>query len=295
VKHLVGNEQETNRSTSLVHPGGQAVSANFDDKTLHELYLWGFQDAVDAGVGVVMCSYNRINQTYACENDHILNNVLKGELGFQGTVLSDWNAQHDGLLSATAGLDMAMPNSNGFWADGLLVDFVNNGTLERSKLEDKAMRILATWYKFGLDANTTEPLGFGEVLTLTTPHEFVNARDPAAAPSIFQQAQEGHVLVKNVNNALPLKKPKVLSIFGADAFPPPVESPTYFAGLDLFNYNYQSLIDVIAQAYAYGTATPGTINSTLIVGGGSGTNTPPYISTVSNVHGYCVLRFPSFC
>ncbi|KAF1819718.1 glycoside hydrolase family 3 protein [Dissoconium aciculare CBS 342.82] len=279
VKHLVANEQETNRSTSLTHPGGQAVSSNLDDKTLHELYLWPFDDAVEAGVGIVMCSYNRVNQTYACENEHLQKEILKGELGFRGFILSDWNAQHNGLLSATSGLDVVMPTSS-LWDNGQLAGYVTNGSLPRADLEDKALRILATWYKFGLDTNSTAAaLGAGQVSPLTTPHEFVNARDPASAPSIYKQAQEGHVLVKNVNNALPLKKPRVLSIFGQDAFPQTTATPILFAGLDLFSYNFQSLIPVILQAYAYGTATPGTLNGTLTVGGGSGGNTAPYIST----------------
>jgi len=282
VKHLIANEQETNRTTSLTHPGGQAVSSNLDDKTLHELYLWPFDDAVEAGVGVVMCSYNRVNQTYACENEHLAKGVLKGELGFRGFLLSDWNAQHNGLLSATAGLDVVMPTSS-LWDNGQLAGYVTNGSLPRADLEDKALRILATWYKFGLDANTTAPLGAGMTVSITDPHEYVNARDPASAPSIYKQAQEGHVLVKNINNALPLKKPRVLSIFGQDAFPQFTETPITFAGLDLFSYNFQSLLSgvvpLILKAYAYGTATPGTINGTLTVGGGSGGNTAPYIST----------------
>lgn len=75
VKHYVLNEQEHFRS---------GISSNIDDKSLHELYLWPFADAVRAGVGSVMCSYNQINNTYACENSYVLNKLLKNELGFQG-------------------------------------------------------------------------------------------------------------------------------------------------------------------------------------------------------------------
>jgi beta-glucosidase len=67
VKHLVANEQETNRNP--IFAGGKIIestSANLDDRTMHELYLWPFQDLVQAGAGSVMCSYNRINNTYAC-------------------------------------------------------------------------------------------------------------------------------------------------------------------------------------------------------------------------------------
>lgn len=63
---------------------------------MHELYVWPFQDLIYAGAGSVMCSYNRLNQTYACENSKAMNGILKGELNFQGFVVSDWVAQHSG-------------------------------------------------------------------------------------------------------------------------------------------------------------------------------------------------------
>lgn len=82
----------------------ESISSNIDDKTLHELYLWPFADAVRAGVGAFMCSYNQINNSYGCQNSKMMNNILKGELGFQGFVMSDWTAQHTGVASAVAGL-----------------------------------------------------------------------------------------------------------------------------------------------------------------------------------------------
>src|SRR5450755_3919358 len=110
-KHYIGNEQETQRNPSTPMGGNatiQAVSSNIDDRTLHELYLWPFSIAVKAGVSSIMCSYNRMNETYACENSKILNGVLKGELGFQGYVMSDWGATHSGVPAVLAGLDMDM-------------------------------------------------------------------------------------------------------------------------------------------------------------------------------------------
>jgi beta-glucosidase len=90
VKHYIGNEQETDRN-----PLGNvaAVSSNIDDKTIHELYLWPFAEAVRAGAGCIMCSYNRVNNSYACANSKTLNGLLKTELGFEGFVVSDWGAQ----------------------------------------------------------------------------------------------------------------------------------------------------------------------------------------------------------
>jgi beta-glucosidase-like glycosyl hydrolase len=82
----------------------ESGSSNIDDVTMHELYLWPFADAVRAGVGSIMCSYNQINNSYGCQNSKMLNNILKDELGFQGFVMSDWQAQHTGAASALAGL-----------------------------------------------------------------------------------------------------------------------------------------------------------------------------------------------
>lgn len=77
-KHYILNEQERNRDT---------MGSNVNDRVMHELYLWPFADAVNANVASVMCSYNKVNGTYACENDGILNKLLKDELGFQGYVM----------------------------------------------------------------------------------------------------------------------------------------------------------------------------------------------------------------
>ena len=100
VKHYILNEQEKNRET---------MNSVIDDRTLHEMYLWPFVDAVRANVASVMCSYNRIDGKYACENKKIMEELLKGELGFKGYVLTDWNALHSTSDSANAGLDMSMP------------------------------------------------------------------------------------------------------------------------------------------------------------------------------------------
>jgi beta-glucosidase len=104
-KHFIGNEQETQRNPSTTQSGKtiEAISSNIDDRTMHELYLWPFADAVKAGVSAIMCSYNRVNQTYSCQNSKLLNGLLKEELGFQGYVMSDWKATHSGLSSIHAG------------------------------------------------------------------------------------------------------------------------------------------------------------------------------------------------
>lgn len=90
VKHFLGNEQELNRTPD---ENTTSLSSNIDDKTMHELYLWPFADTVHAGAGAIMCSYQRLNNSYGCANSHTLNGLLKTELGFEGFVVSDWGAQ----------------------------------------------------------------------------------------------------------------------------------------------------------------------------------------------------------
>lgn len=94
-------------------------------------------DSIHAGVASVMCSYQRVNGTYGCDNSKTLNGVLKGELGFEGFVLLDWNAIHQ-LTSANAGLDMVMPLGGSFGQN--LTDAVNNGTVTEERLADMATR-----------------------------------------------------------------------------------------------------------------------------------------------------------
>lgn len=100
VKHFILNEQEKNRET---------MNSAIDERVLHELYLWPFSEAVKANVASVMCSYNKFSGKWSCENEHVMNELLKGELGFKGYVLTDWNAQHSTVDSANTGLDMTMP------------------------------------------------------------------------------------------------------------------------------------------------------------------------------------------
>ncbi|OBT72903.1 hypothetical protein VF21_07796 [Pseudogymnoascus sp. 05NY08] len=297
VKHFIGNEQEVNRnpitSTASGGIGGgglsssnpanisqtiESVSSNIDDKTMHELYLWPFADAVHAGSASVMCSYQRINNTYGCHNQKTQNDLLKTELGFEGFVVSDWGAQHAGIASAEGGLDMAMPNGGFFWGkDGSnLTTMVRNGSIPEARLTDMATRIVAAWYQLGQDRDFP-PVSLP--LLYNVSHKAVNARDPASKPILLQGAIEGHVLVKNVNKTLPFKKPKLLSLFGYDAVAPPR------VNLVDANFNYKfgflSNSDFFwRDAFAPPFTNPGQIgpNGTLIVGGGSGGTAPAYIS-----------------
>ncbi|KAI7316870.1 putative glycosyl hydrolase [Hortaea werneckii] len=278
IKHFVANEQETNRNPISTDDGVTlSSSSNVDDQTMHELYVWTFQDLIYAGAGSVMCSYNRLNQTYACENSKAMNGILKGELNFQGFVVSDWVAQHSGIDSANAGLDMAMPTSQ-YWNERQLEEAANTGALNKTRLTDMATRILASWFQFGQDQAL--PLGSGMPPNLLMPHNYTDAKDPESKASLIQQAIEAHVLVKNSNRTLPLKKPKVLSIFGYDA----ISQNTFVPESRLFPQSWEAIGLGLPQLESISSNSPVPDapmlhNGTLIVGGGSGSNTPPYISS----------------
>ncbi|KAI5119701.1 hypothetical protein M0805_003585 [Coniferiporia weirii] len=158
-KHYILNEQEHFRQ-SFEWGLPNALSTNIDDRTLHEIYLWPFAESVRAGVASVMCSYQMVNNSYACGNSKILNGILKDELGFQGFVQSDWLAQRSGVASALAGLDMSMPGDGLRWANGdslwgaQLTKAVLNGSLPVARLNDMVTRVVAAYYQLGQNDST---------------------------------------------------------------------------------------------------------------------------------------------
>lgn len=116
-----------------------------------------------------MCSYNQINNSYGCANSYTLNHLLKNELGFQGFVMSDWQAQHSGVGTALAGLDMSMPGDTVFntgltyWGTNLTIA-VLNGTIPEWRVDDMVTRIMAAYYYVGRDVNYV-PTNFYAVST----------------------------------------------------------------------------------------------------------------------------------
>ncbi|OTA96797.1 glycoside hydrolase family 3 protein [Hypoxylon sp. CO27-5] len=274
-KHYIANEQETNRTPNR---NTSAVSSNLDDSTLHESYLWPFQDALHAGSGAIMCSYNRANNSHSCQNSKLLNGILKTELGFEGLVMSDWRALHAGYHAALAGMDMAMPNGDRFWGAHLM-ESVKNGSVPEARLDDMAIRIISTWYQMGQDDGFPTP-GIGMPATLTLPHEIIDARNVSDKPILFDGAVEGHVLVKNVNNTLPLGKPASLYLAGYSANAPSQNSPAdnIILPIDLryaWHFGYESVMSYIyyiAAIYLGVSIPPPPIapNGTIIGGGGSG-------------------------
>ncbi|MEE2061461.1 glycoside hydrolase family 3 C-terminal domain-containing protein [Rhodococcus artemisiae] len=133
LKHFAANNQETDR---------MRVSADIDPRPLREIYLRGFQRVVeDAQPWTVMCSYNRINGVYSSQNRWLLTDVLRGEWGFGGLVVSDWGAVSDRVAALKAGLDLEMPSTGGR-TDQEIVDAVKAGSLDESVVDVAAGRVV---------------------------------------------------------------------------------------------------------------------------------------------------------
>ncbi|UJR34257.1 hypothetical protein I4U23_021661 [Adineta vaga] len=204
-KHYICNEQESNRTYHPKTGPSQGYSANLDDKTMHEIYLWPFMDSVAAGAGSVMCSYNQVNGTQACQNDKTLNGLLKDELGFQGNVMSDWGATKVGLESALGGLDVNMPGSDDLMGYSLLQD-IKNGSLSEARVTDMVVRIMAPYFLLGQD-QSYPPLNL--TYDAIRDHRIINQEVGTA----------GMILLKNINHALPFNTDtdKYYSIYGSAA------------------------------------------------------------------------------
>lgn len=250
-KHWILNEQELRRRETDL---GEAISSNVDERALHELYVFPFMNALREGAGSIMCSYQRANHSYGCQNSKLLNGILKTELGFEGFVVSDWDGQKSGVASANAGLDVTMPSA-GFWGDKLL-EAVNNGTVDEDRLDDMATRLLAAWFLLHQEKGYPPPA----IYSHTQQHPPVDVQADHAQ-LIREIGAAGTVLVKNVNRTLPLKTPRFLCIYGYDAVvkASPWENPDRFNGGYEVNFGWN------------------TLNGTLISGGGSGSTTPPYV------------------
>lgn len=270
-KHYIMNEQEHFRSPGNFGDFGfvDAISSNLDDKTLHELYLWPFADAVRAGTGSIMCSYNKVNNSQGCQNSYLQNYILKGELGFQGFIMSDWDAQHSGVASTFAGLDMTMPGDTdfnsglSFWGPNLTLSVIN-GTLPQWRLDDAATRIMAAYYYVGRD-EASVPVNFNSWSKDTYGYQNFYAKAGYGLINqhvdvrmdhfryIRRAAAKSTVLLKN-NGVLPLSgTEKFTAVFGDGA------------GEAKYGPN--------------GCPDRGCDNGTLAMGWGSGTADFPYLIT----------------
>ncbi|MFJ6158755.1 glycoside hydrolase family 3 C-terminal domain-containing protein [Pseudarthrobacter sp. NPDC092184] len=199
VKHFAANNQETDR---------MRVSSDVDERTLREIYFPAFERVVrDSSPTTVMCSYNRINGTYASENTWLLTDVLRKEWGFRGAVVSDWGAVSNRVAALKAGLDLEMPGTDGA-TTAEIIAAVNDGSLDPSYLDTSAKRIAALQQLTALDDT--------DVAAIDIQAHHALARR-AAANSI--------VLLRNESTTLPLGPGVNVAVLGEFA-----EKPRYQGG-----------------------------------------------------------------
>ncbi len=205
LKHYAVNNQEFRRMT---------IDAIVDERALREIYLTGYEIAVKgAQPWTVMCSYNKVNGTYACENPYLMTEMLKKEWGHEGLVVTDWGAMNERVEGLKAGVELEMPGApNG--NDAKIVAAVKAGQLDESVLDRAVERLLALIFK----ADETLKQDF--------------TYDPQAHHALARRvAGEGAVLLKNEGNLLPLEKTASFALIGRFA-----KNPRYQgAGSSLMN------------------------------------------------------------
>ena len=190
IKHFAANNQEYRRMSS---------SSEVDERTHSEIYFPAFETAVkNAQPYTFMCSYNQINGTFASENKWLLTDVLRGEWGFKGYVMSDWGAVNDRVKGLEAGLELEMPASGGD-NDAMIVKAVKDGALEEKILDQAVERILRIIFEYADHRK---------------PQEFTMEKDHEEAQHI---AEESMVLLKNENHILPLKTSEKAAFIGGFA------------------------------------------------------------------------------
>jgi len=187
LKHYALNDQESGRTT---------LNVKIDDQSARMSDLLALQIAKEEGnPGAVMCSYNRVNGVYACENSYLLNEVLKKDWGFKGWVMSDWGATHSTVAAANAGLDQqsGVPFDLSDYFGPPLKEAVLNGWVPQARLDDMARRVLHAMFEHGV---VDHPVAVEPGKIDFNAHAAVSLKD----------AQEGMVLLKNSANVLPLDK-----------------------------------------------------------------------------------------
>jgi|KBSMisStandDraft_5_1062788.scaffolds.fasta_scaffold06135_5 beta-glucosidase len=187
IKHFAVNDQDTGRIVA---------NSIISKRAMRESDLLAFQIALrDSGAGAIMCSYNRINGTYACENPYTLTDVLKKDFGFKGFVVSDWGGTQSTVKSAMAGLDIEMPGSDSFGAP--LKKAVASGEVPMDRLNDMVHRILRTEFDSGIFDDPPQP----------------ESPDVLRGLEVAQKTEErGAVLLKNSSSQLPLNAASIKSV-----------------------------------------------------------------------------------
>jgi beta-glucosidase len=187
IKHYALNDQESGRN---------AVNVNIDERSARESDLLAFEIGIaKSDVAAVMCSYNRLNGDYACENKYLLTDVLKNDLGFKGFVVSDWQATHSTAKSSAAGLDHEEPGWI-FYGDAMKKE-VEAGKVPQSELDDHVHRILRAMFATGVVDDPQQK----------------SVVDAIGGLEVARKIEEkAIVLLKNDGSQLPLDVSKIHSI-----------------------------------------------------------------------------------
>lgn len=192
VKHFAVNNQETNR---------EYVDARMGERALREIYLPAFKATVQEGQAYsIMGAYNRFRGEYLCENEYMLRDILKGEWGFQGTVMSDWAATHSTVVSANAGLDIEM-GSAGEYEDWFMADALRDSVLSGAVSEDVINEIAARNLRVLLNVKKTDASRKKGAINVEKHRKLM-----------YDVASESIVMLKNSQNVLPIDVSKVGSI-----------------------------------------------------------------------------------
>jgi beta-glucosidase len=184
VKHCALNNSEYQRMT---------ISSEVGERAMREIYFPSFKKAVkEAGTWSLMCSYNKINGTYASANRRLLTEIVKGEWDFEGLIMSDWLATHSTSPAANAGLDLEMPGPARYFGKAL-IEAVKSGKVDAKTIDEKVRRILSVMMKTGaLDGKITSPRKIKDF--------------PTHRKLALEVVAESIVLLKNDKKVLPLKK-----------------------------------------------------------------------------------------
>ena len=194
LKHFALNNQETDRGS---------VDVIADERTMREIYLKPFEAAIkEGGAMCVMPAYNKVNGYYCSENNHLLNEILRGEWGFKGMTVSDWGGTHSTMGAALGGLCVQMTGDNYFGQ--ALIDSVRNGALNESVVDAKVREILRL--RFAI-----EPVPEDVANTIMT-------SQPETQQVAYEIAQKSIVLLKNEAGNLPIAKDvKKIAVIGQNA------------------------------------------------------------------------------
>lgn len=235
LKHFAANNQEWRR---------MSISAEIDERTLREIYLAAFETVVKkAQPWTIMCSYNRINSVYSCENDWLLNKVLRDEWGFEGLVMTDWGAMDERVPSLKAGLDLEMPDCHGE-TDKLIVKAVQSGELEEPVLDTAVERILTMVDKYLTARKGIDPASMVHPL----PSSVERGYDVAAHHALARTtAEQSAVLLKN-EDILPLQKDKKIAFIGEFAKVPRIQGG---GSSHINNTSVESALDAAGDSVSY--------------------------------------------